>query len=268
MAVAKRSSSLVEKRCNGGDPQPQKRRKTDAIRSITTRSMTRASVHNAVFLTTELLEHILSYLPMKDLLLAQRASPKWRAVISQSKQLQQALFFLPREADGHWELLFEPCSSATSAATHPVKLERVTQDEYEKRPGSFMYRSGSLNSMIFRHLLDSGLSRLVDRAEDSACEVFEFCARLSSTQPNASWRKMLVTQPPSDELYTHYGYANRGLVTEYDPFPAGATVADAIGRIEKAEAEGDTVKWEQHFLSTRGMLFPSDEEARMSSVAA
>lgn len=66
--------------------------------------MTRHSLFDAVFLTTELLENVLRHLPMKDLLLAQRVSRKWSGVIKQSKELQQALFFVPQEAEVGWEL--------------------------------------------------------------------------------------------------------------------------------------------------------------------
>ncbi|KAK0884278.1 hypothetical protein LTR87_001907 [Friedmanniomyces endolithicus] len=55
------------------------------------RMSNQAHASNAVLLTTELLENILRSLPAKDLLLAQRVSPKWRDVITRSRQLQQQL---------------------------------------------------------------------------------------------------------------------------------------------------------------------------------
>ncbi|KAI7234311.1 hypothetical protein KC330_g4906 [Hortaea werneckii] len=44
---------------------------------------------------SELLEHILLQLPMRDLLLAQRVSRRFKAVIDSSDKIQQALFFKP-----------------------------------------------------------------------------------------------------------------------------------------------------------------------------
>lgn len=68
-----------------------------------TPSEIRASLHNAVFLTTELLEMILEFLPMRDLLLAQRVTSKWRDVITRSTRMQQKLFFQPKEAKTFWK---------------------------------------------------------------------------------------------------------------------------------------------------------------------
>ena len=67
-----------------------------------TQSATVESLHNAVFLTTELLENILGHLPMRDLLLAQRVSRRWAEAINKSVPMQQTLFFKPREADFCW----------------------------------------------------------------------------------------------------------------------------------------------------------------------
>jgi hypothetical protein len=48
-----------------------------------------------VFSTAELLEQILSYVPIYELLHSQRVCRTWRAIITESPSLQQALFFRP-----------------------------------------------------------------------------------------------------------------------------------------------------------------------------
>lgn len=53
------------------------------------------ALYAQVLCTTELLEMILLRLPLKDLLLSQRVSPKWQAVIRGSQDLQKALFIRP-----------------------------------------------------------------------------------------------------------------------------------------------------------------------------
>lgn len=72
--------------------------------SITTRSAARKNSAYAVFYTTEILELILLNLPMRDLLLSQRVTPKWRNVIKANKKLQQTLFFEPADSSTVWRL--------------------------------------------------------------------------------------------------------------------------------------------------------------------
>lgn len=49
--------------------------------------------------TVELFEAILICLPVRDLLLAQRVSRRWRDVIARSIKLQRALFLVPDKGD-------------------------------------------------------------------------------------------------------------------------------------------------------------------------
>lgn len=63
------------------------------------------AAYNAVLMTTELLEIVLSHVPAKELLTAQRVSCKWRDVIRGNDELQQKLFFkkaLPPAPDNRW----------------------------------------------------------------------------------------------------------------------------------------------------------------------
>ncbi|KAK5687519.1 hypothetical protein LTS10_001657 [Elasticomyces elasticus] len=52
-----------------------------------------------VFGTTELLEHILIRMPARDVLLSQRVSQQWQAVIKGSLHLQRVLLFTGEAAD-------------------------------------------------------------------------------------------------------------------------------------------------------------------------
>jgi hypothetical protein len=45
--------------------------------------------------TVELLETVLLYLPIRDILLAQRVNTQWRATLKCSRRLQRALFIEP-----------------------------------------------------------------------------------------------------------------------------------------------------------------------------
>lgn len=72
---------------------------TASTHSMGTRQSTRTSVCNAVFMTTKLLEKVLLCLPLKDILLGQRVSKKWQAVIKRSTLIRKALFLLPTGDD-------------------------------------------------------------------------------------------------------------------------------------------------------------------------
>ncbi|KAI6800527.1 hypothetical protein KC332_g15622 [Hortaea werneckii] len=83
----------------------KRRRRTDfGNSSMITRSQTLSAARNAVLHTTEHLENVLYFLPMKDLLFAQRVCTKWRELIQRSIPLQEALFLRPRElgVNGSW----------------------------------------------------------------------------------------------------------------------------------------------------------------------
>ncbi|KAK5698171.1 hypothetical protein LTR97_007132 [Elasticomyces elasticus] len=89
------------------DEAPCKKRKQHTAqptaRTISTRSMSRTSVSNAVFQTTELLENILYFLPLKGLLIAQMVCSKWRDVITQVEHFRQALFLEPAVPKAAWK---------------------------------------------------------------------------------------------------------------------------------------------------------------------
>jgi hypothetical protein len=97
-----------------------------------TPSEIRASLHNAVFLTTELLEMILEFLPMRDLLLAQRVTSKWRDVINRSTRMQQTLFFQPRDAETFWKCNTRDTTLVRVKADH--KLVRYFLSAHRPRP--------------------------------------------------------------------------------------------------------------------------------------
>ena len=118
---------------------------------------------------TELLEAILVQLPMKDLLLAQRVNKDWQATIVTSKKLQERLFLRP---------------ISTQILDHyggPSDKWRV--------PGTGEVINPSWNPL---------LEELFDCLSWSATKCLE--KRLPHRtwhRPEASWRQMLRSQPPS-----------------------------------------------------------------------
>jgi hypothetical protein len=91
--------------------------------------MTLDSLSLAVFGTCELLEGVLSYLPLKDLFVLQRVSKQWGKVIAASPQLQEKMFLrlqsnIPQET---WVIdnLGEPSISSRPLNGFGVRAGRI-----------------------------------------------------------------------------------------------------------------------------------------------
>lgn len=127
------------------------------------------SAINKVMDTPEILEMILSGTDMRTLLTsAQRVCRNWTSLISNSRTIQKVLFFIPIN-DSEWgmgEKIPNPLLTETFASFFPVKT----------RPDIYQFD--------FRDLVmtrdASTMARFV--------------------RADASWRKMLVQQPPISEI--------------------------------------------------------------------
>lgn len=159
----------------------------------------------------EILEQVLRHLPPTELLLAQRTSKLWHAVIGQSPRLQRQLFM---RADWHFE-------------------------GRKKDPRSPIYLPGDrpVNNLMLRSVLGGMYPRMTlihpeppsteDEAEDEEAEEsdssdsdrqkhfsWDICVSVPAnrldasrtTDPaihyeHASWRKMFLSQPPATSLH-------------------------------------------------------------------
>lgn len=136
-----------------------------------------------VFSTIELLEAILFELPAKDILLTQRVSKEWQAVVKESNKLQRALFFKP----------------VPGAPTF------IPRSSWREKP----YSGKVIGNPLLQPLLD-----LLELGDDSHFteEHNSVVAKLSKlgpkasawTVPDASWRHMLTTQPPTRGVFSVY----------------------------------------------------------------
>lgn len=119
-----------------------------------------------VFATTELLESILLQAPTRTLLLSQRVDKTWQATISGSTKLQQALFFMPLDRGCYTEV------AATiqygNTVTNPL-LQPLIQH---------------LRTTLYH---PSDLEKLDKIPPPHRMEQWR--------HENASWRRMLSTQP-------------------------------------------------------------------------
>lgn len=113
---------------------------------------------DTVWNCTELLELILSFVPTPSLLTAQRTCRRWRAVISWSTTLQRCLFLKP-DRRGH-----------DVFALNPLLMQRF---RYLRDPKGYLHI----------HVRDDDADAAGEKGRLLRCAT-------------ASWRRMLVAQPP------------------------------------------------------------------------
>jgi hypothetical protein len=126
------------------------------------------SARTRVFETLELFEAILVQLPPRDLLLAQRISRGFQSVIQSSPKLQQSLFFRPESFEDPkiW------------------RLNPLLRDLFFPWFVTAEYRWNLPGYDIFQ---------LLDWNRDAK-------TKEAFLHPNASWRRMLLIQPPPKDL--------------------------------------------------------------------
>ena len=145
--------------------------------SVLTAPYKMPSVVAAVFGTPKLLVMILGALPIADLLRAQRISHQIQITIAGTKKLQQALFFEPK-------LCFDPRSTSQAIGTeiNSLLVARfpVWFTDWQHREDCKAAASDSSSAICGLELSTSQLDAL--------------------TRHDASWRKMLICQPPLQKL--------------------------------------------------------------------
>lgn len=138
----------------------------------------------------ELLEHILSYLPTRDILLAQKVSNQFNATISSSQRLQHALFKLPETMKESHHIHFNPLLRHTpifdycnvrvplSGPCLPFGFGRLL-DHLPSEPGAFQLKDDYF-----------------------VLEAWKWPHQEAAPAPpsQGTWRRMYLTQPPCDIL--------------------------------------------------------------------
>jgi len=156
---------------------------------------------DAVLQTTELLENILAQLDIRTLLTsAQLVNQRWHEVIAQSPRLQEALYFKPAAAPAASD------ASRSLRTRNPLlaevfpfwfpEIQDDDDDEDEDQDYSSVFwdepRKKQGSTKYWKHDFES-LRLVRDEKHRKAC-----------MHPDASWRRMLVRQPPVFELGRWY----------------------------------------------------------------
>ena len=136
----------------------------------------------------------------------------------------------------------------------------------------------SLNPLLFEVDPTHWKYDTVSRAIDNAYETFKFAGRPSAKHPEASWRRMLLTQPPIKSIYGEFIIDRKsqpsswrcGIVTNRVrrdiglSGPDGLRVWDIMEKVITAEAELGRFEWSWHWLGSIGTLFPTDQELQIT----
>ncbi|RMY86147.1 hypothetical protein D0862_10995 [Hortaea werneckii] len=240
----------------------KRRRRTDfGNSSMITRSQTLSAARNAVLHTTELLENILYFLPMKDLLFAQRVCTEWRELIQRSVPLQEALFLRPRELGVYWRRI--------KSLDMQYKLVKINKEEFSRGQKGEVFKAAIPNPLLCK--IDVfGKSRAKNERPHNAW----FKHRPSALYPEACWRNMLIAQGPSClfEYYFEYQREDRkdpcwtDCRIENIIFPECAKAGNVVGLVEEIEAEGHFVEWDGHVLRFPRLMFTTEEELEIDVV--
>ena len=234
------------------------------------RRVTRRATFEAVLLTTELLKNILQYLPAKDLLLAQRVSKKWRAVVTENDALQKVLFLAPQEPSYRWRYKVSRSAGEYSFSKINARAKLGNDGAYGQ-----VFDCGRLNSLLFQR---RNLDVEIDERASQRGETVRFW-RLHSifghdrrAPSEASYHAMFITQPPVQkanmlldiEFIGSRYRVQRTRVATHTSRPRGLRIMDLITTARGME---DDYKPKFRYarvvsisLKTRWMLFPTERE--------
>lgn len=138
----------------------------------------------------KLAEMILLQVPVRDLLLAQRVDRTWRATIRTSPALQQALFLRPYS--DRRVFLETGITPATCSSAHDCPKGRQAPAVNRFTPAQCQEPNQPTLAVANPFLR---LLHLSDSLSDSSYTTISS----AYARPEASWRNMLITQPPLED---------------------------------------------------------------------
>lgn len=223
------------------------------------------SAARAALFTPELLEMILLYLDMKTLLLSRGVSKDWANIMASSLPIQQTLFFQPVKGvpsivpldptnnhfgDHSSKIIYNPLLIAKFGSAF---FKRDNEGYYTRicLPARYFYRlPWSPRNAPYADIVDSWGKEVWDE-EEWGPEVVENekAIRRRFTQSGASWRQMLVSQPPPPLL----GYCWADLDSSWqtvstamvEPSPGGLRMGELYDMVQYHSGlrEHNSMQW-------------------------
>ncbi|KAM3414897.1 hypothetical protein BST61_g10040 [Cercospora zeina] len=174
---AKRTASSP---VSAAEPAPKHAEDASAAGARATEAKHYIAAHR-LFNVTELLENILLELPFKDLLvIASRVCKRFKEVLDHSTRIQQALFFQPLPGPEVHFFRDQDRNCFFAVEEHAPKRVHVLRNPFLCGIEHWLVR-----------IVEDGDARL-RRVDANKIQAFE--------RPEASWRTMLVSQPPVKSL--------------------------------------------------------------------
>ncbi|KAF2163199.1 hypothetical protein M409DRAFT_68520 [Zasmidium cellare ATCC 36951] len=212
------------------------------------------SAASRVFNIPELLETILLNLSIKDLLLSQRTSRSFRYTVAGSIRLRRKLFFEP-----DWNLegrLFDAYASHNRPGRKPENnrlLLRAFPGCYPTITLVIVSDGASSEGGLTQSTLSGGIARHgSEQWSWDVCISFPADKKPNCSPavdyPEASWRKMFLSQPPCQSLYLVRRWQRSkkpAMVRE-----AGITMGDFFTEATQEQPSYDDWKWHQSYISS------------------
>ncbi|KAK1067927.1 hypothetical protein LTR74_006019 [Friedmanniomyces endolithicus] len=244
------------------DKKPKPKMPSIATSTRMTRAKTqfirRANVMSAVFNTTELVENILRFLPVKGLVVAQMVCVKWRNVIEQVAYFKQLMFLAPSAPRAAWEW------TMIGGEVHTIeRLDVVPPLISATKFADMITIQAEMHPLLtFEYIYD-----VDDTLQLAAGTSFLFRNAGNWRHKPGSWRNMFVTQPPALTVEAEYDIGHRDAHqcryhNGWHTFESanGVTLGDLVDHGVKLEADGIEVGWDGSWFVATNRACWTDED--------
>lgn len=219
---------------------------------------------------TELLEGILVHLPPKDILLAQRVSKYWQAVIKGSRDLQQLLFLKPVDAPVLVHSKRRKCTLCF-AQLECADLSIVSNEENSQSPQKVLRLDcwvDPTTNECMSVVANPMLGPLIASSREHPGEYIFTHLPAAWSRAEASWRGMLCTQPPAKMALNVVREYNNEMVfsveASYDV--EGIRATDLEHKISQIIGQGSGLKCSKMHLIGQDTLERFETSAQIRSL--
>ena len=189
----------------------------------------RTAAHR-VLNTIELLESILSNLPIRDIFILQRVSRQFYDTIAYSIQIRQKLFIRSRVPEQTWDLCSE--GLIVKPRHHPQRLQLLPHSASNTNRIGDPLTPALLNPLLEQTYLNDTGEPLLSRLRFDEYDRATF--QLKHFSPSyGSWRSMQLTEPSCEKVCTQASLLEISRAT--------AKLSAFIERLEVEEADGVTL---------------------------
>ncbi|KAK0304776.1 hypothetical protein LTR01_007275 [Friedmanniomyces endolithicus] len=246
------------------DKKPKAKMPSIATSTRMTRAKTqfirRANVMSAVFNTTELVENIVRFLPVKSLVVAQMVCVKWRDVIEQVAYFKQLMFLEPTapKAAWTWTLGEDSVHTIDKLDVVPALTDAADFEDHI-----------TVQADMHPLLTSKWVRNEGDALQLAAGTIFRLQKAAKWRHKLGSWRQMLVTQPPALTVEGQFDIGDEDghrcpYHSGWHTFESatGVTLGDLVDYGIKLEADGMEVNWARGWFVACNRACWTDEDVK------